>query len=84
MRRNAPLANTNGRIVDKYYKSVYSTLFLGYLKPGKFHIGVKNETTVDADADCIFTIEVARERYVTMLIYIFLREASALSVLLKW
>ncbi len=64
-----------------YYKSVYLTLFLDTTKPGKFRIIVKNETTVDAHKDCKPSATAARERHAVALLYIILREASALSVL---
>ncbi|MDE6479157.1 MAG: hypothetical protein K2L45_02720 [Muribaculaceae bacterium] len=56
------------------------TLFLDTTKSGKFQITVRNETTVDAYKECIYTATAARERQAVALLYIILREASALSV----
>lgn len=73
-----------GATVNTYYESVYSTFFLDNLKPGKFRIGVRNETTVDACEACMHSAAAARERRAVVLLYIILREVSALSVQLQW
>ena len=66
------------------YKSVYSTLFLGSLKPGKFQISVKDETAVDDLCGYVNICRpLTRERRESVFVHIP-REASALSVLLRW
>lgn len=47
-----------------FYQKRYSTLFLGLLKPGKFQISVKDETTVDAYVDMHYDVNGTRERAV--------------------
>lgn len=58
------------------------TLFLGFSKSGKFHIGVKSEAVVDALWICISLL--CNIILLCGVIYHILREASALLVLLQW
>lgn len=53
MREGEWLAATCHYPLRNTYESVYQTLFLGLLKPGKLQNTVKNETTVDALWICI-------------------------------
>ena len=65
---------------DILIKSVYSTLFLGYLKPGKFHIKSKMRTGVDAHSVILlWRVPDVREHIREVDISIA-REASALSI----
>ena len=67
--------------VQTYYRKRLLTLFLDDLESGQFHVRVKNEATVDALWTCIsFTLR--HNGAVKCYIFIFMREASALLVLL--
>ncbi len=56
--------------------SVYLTLFLDYLEPGKFHISVKNVATVDDLCGYVY-FTIVSTRVLQMVIITYLREASA-------
>ena len=58
-------------------ESVYSTLFLDCLKLRNFQVSVRIEATVDANVDMIYQAASALMREMRVVVYTYLREASA-------